>query len=132
MDKPQLISYQSRQLDLTTLKRVAGQGVMISVTDTQLNVVNSDADHPELVVVATGADTYDVLLGYARSGTQRARLVSKIILKKALYDKSAPIQPIAVRGGEAAAPRDGFTRLQERYRNEHRDGGFQGGYRDRY
>lgn len=132
MDKPQLITYQSRQLDLAQLKRIAGQGTLISVADTQLNVVHTDANHPELVVVAVGADKYDVLLGYARSGTQPARLVSKIVLKKALVDKSAAIQPISVREGAAPASRDGFTRLQERYRNEARDGGFQGGYRDRY
>lgn len=115
MDKPKIIVYQNRQLDLTQLKRVAGQGNLISVTDAQLNVVHRDANHPELVVVATGPGSYDVLLGYARTGTQNARLVSKIVLKKALVEVRPPEPPPAQRSSDTGLGNRPFEQLGERY-----------------
>lgn len=94
------ITYQSRQVNLEQLRRVAGQGTVIEVDGEQLNLITfKDADdnvilidrNDELVVVAVGQDRYDVILGTPKRliGKMKARLVSKIILKKAFQENIA-------------------------------------------
>ena len=83
--------YHDRRLDAELLKLVSKQGILVNVDSKQLTTV-ARFDHSELVVVATGKDSYDVLLGSYREGIQKARLISKVVLKKAEWQDPALIR----------------------------------------
>ena len=111
------IDYQSWRLDVTLLKRVASQGTIINVNGAALTT-KANIDHTELVVVAAGKDRYDVLLGSWREGNQKARLVSKVVLKKADVSQPAVGANMGFQtrpNNEAGMSSDSFNRLRERY-----------------
>jgi len=104
------ISYHERELDLNILRRLAPQGKSIKVAPNQLNLHHVD-DHDELIVVATGEHSYDVLTGKPGVGVQAARLLSKIVLKKAQTNTAAPAESERV-----PFQHEDFQRLQNHFR----------------
>lgn len=86
--------YNGRKVDLDQLKKLTSQGHRITVRKDQLALVNSD-DHEEVLVVATSDSTYDVLAGTPKKGTQMVRLISRIILKKAVVSPPATADDLA-------------------------------------
>lgn len=112
MDKPTIINYQSRDVDLEQLKRVSAQGIDIDVSAHQLNPIHQD-DHATLIVVAHGKHNYDVLAGtIVPDGKQKARLISKVILKKASGDRTVDFN--------TALPEQ-LHELQDRFRSPARN-----------
>jgi hypothetical protein len=113
-----IINYQDRKLDLTLLRRIAGQGCIITVNSDKVDIV-ACTDYPELVVVAHG-DRFQSLLGTVAEGPQKARLVSKIILKKAYVP--APVEPHAVVRTPDFFGHRPFEQLRDRFNSSDRDG----------
>lgn len=87
-----IISYQNRQLSAERLKVVAMLGCTIQVNFDQLNVIHSDDSSVLVVTQSSKEGQFDVLLGTPKQGRQQARLLSKIVLKKAVHEVLESIQ----------------------------------------
>ena len=119
------ITYQGKVYSIKTLKGLTTQGIRLRIPNEDL-VSKSDAvEWTDLVVTPIG-EQYAILLGKIdpTKPVQVVRMLSKVVLKKALYDSVYP-PPVAQRTYSDATQADNRP---YRPRRDYGNGDFSGGW----
>lgn len=85
------LNHQGKDYAIKTLKGLTSQGIRLKIPNEDLIPHSTKIDHPELVVTPVG-DKYAILLGDIKSAeqVQTVRMLSKMLLKKALWEVVNP------------------------------------------
>ena len=119
------LTYQSKIYAKKTLKGLTTQGIRLLIKNEDLVSTSEYVDWTDLVVTPLG-EKYAILLGKIdpTKPEQVVRMLSKVVLKKALYDSVYP-PPVAQRTYSDRYPQD--TR-EHRPRRDYNDGQFNSGW----
>ena len=105
------IKFQGKRYVTRVLKGLTTQGIKINVETSKL-INNSEVEEHDTIVVTPHGDNYVVLLGKTNPDKpeQSVRMLSKLLLKKALYELvNPPVQadPSRIEANRANYPNGG-------------------------